>query len=208
MRRFRAPVDPHLNPMRAPSAQGQHPHVHRFEDEVQNPQDMYEQRDGSANYRPVPRAAAHRRPMGAPPQQAPGLFDNPLVVFGLGALAIYALARLTESNDDEDRPRRNPTPAPTPQPSVVVVSPQGIPVQTATTTSPTTIPALPPVPAPTPAVQTVTVEASERTSEPVKTVKKRTVSPERRAQMKKAAAKQGRYTSGSKKGQFKPKRKK
>lgn len=204
MRRFRPPVDPHLDPLRAPSAQGQHPHVHRLEDEVKNPQDMYEQRDAGANYRPFPRAAAHPRPVGQVPPATPGLLDNPLVVFGLGALAVYAIAKLAEN--DEDRPRRNPEPAPAPQaPSVVVVSPPNIPVQTATTALPAS-PALPP-----PAVQSVTVEASERVTEKASTPKppkKRTISPERRAQMKKDAAKQGRYTSGPKKGQFKPKGKK
>jgi hypothetical protein len=117
-------IDPHLDPMRAPSRAGQHPHLVPDGPSRVNPQQMYEFRQRNMTYQPQP------RPVGQPPPpQKPGLFDNPFVLLGLGAIAAYMLMR---SKDEE--PRQNPAPAPQPQPqSFVVVAPgaQPVPVYTA-----------------------------------------------------------------------------
>jgi hypothetical protein len=137
MRRYRAPVDPHVDPLRAPSARGQHPHTHRLSDEDPNPQLMYERRVGpGVMYAPAP-----QRPMGAArqqqqQQQGGGFFDHPLVLFGLGAVAIAGAAYLMRQDAGRDAARdalldemlirQNPS---TPPPSsVVVVAPPGVPV--------------------------------------------------------------------------------
>jgi len=203
MNKYRPPIDPHLDPLRAPSARGQHPHIHRLEDENHNPQHMYEKRDdGSVNYRQLP---SRPRPVGQapPPPPPPSLLDNPLVMLGLGALAVYALARLTEKREE---PRQNPAPAP-PQ-SVVVVSPPGIPVQTATTTSPLPLLALPAPADPLAEAAKVLISSPEVEKVEVKaTVEekpKRQMSEEQRKKIARRAKQQPRYRTGEKKGQFKP----
>lgn len=188
MRRFRAPVDPHLDPLRAPSARGQHPHTLKAADEVHNPQDMYEQRvQGANDYRRMPHDPRRARPVGQAPPAPPSLLDNPLVVFGLGALAVYALAKLTESGE---RPRSNPAPAPPPPQSVVVVSPPGIPVQTATATA-APLPALPSPAAGGDTLAQAAKALAEKTPE-AKPKPKREVSEQRRKQMRELAKKQKR----------------
>jgi hypothetical protein len=198
MRRFRAPVDPHLDPLRAPSARGQHPHVHRIENEVKNPQNMYEQRQGQgADYRQMPMVPGNQpRPVGQVTPPPPSLLDNPLVVFGLGALAVYALAKLTEK---DETPRQNPAPAPAPPQSVVVVSPPpGVPVQT--------VPAQAlPAPGET-TVDTTTAAATVKTPAKTPAPAKRSMSEEQKKKLRERAATQERYKVGEKKGQFKPKR--
>lgn len=129
-------IDPHLDPLRAPSRLGQHPHLVPEAPSRRNPQQMYEFRpQHSMTYQTPP------RPVGQPPPpQKPGLLDNPLVLLGLGAIAAYILMR----RDDE--PRQNPAPVPNPAPpppqSFVVVAPgaQPVPVYTAMPTAPTSAP--------------------------------------------------------------------
>lgn len=125
--------DPHTDPMRAPSAAGQHPHTHRLRDEVKNPQNMYEQRDGlSPTYKPMahdPRSLQQQ----PPPQRKPGLLDvlaeNPLAMLAAGAGFAWLLSKAFSDNDGERSVRQNPdydVPQPQPQTTTVVV-PQPVP---------------------------------------------------------------------------------
>lgn len=148
-------ADPHLDPMRAPTAAGQHPHT-GHDDRHENPQHMYESREAmTAQYRQLPRLPG--RPLAAAPAApAPSeWWENPLVVFGLGTLAVFALHKLTE---DRGAPRRNPgdPPAyPPPAPPVVVLggSTAPAPAQTiapAVQALPEPAPSSPSSPAPAP----------------------------------------------------------
>ena len=116
-------IDPHLDPLRAPSRAGHHPHLVPEGPSRVNPQQMYERRDQLAHqYRPMPQ----RRPMGA--AQAPPANDAWGKVFvGLGILAaVYAGYKLAQGARD-DEVRRNPSPEPAPvTPAQLVVMPAPI----------------------------------------------------------------------------------
>lgn len=112
------PKDPHLDPLRAPTQRGQHPHTLRAKDEVKNPQHMYERRDTMGAYHEQPRVAPQ-----APQQQPPSIFDNPLVQLGLGAALMFGIAKLLEG----EGPRKNPAPAPVPPSAPVFVMPSAGP---------------------------------------------------------------------------------
>lgn len=95
-------IDPHMDPLRAPSRAGHHPHLVPEHASRVNPQDMYERRDQMAQYRPVQRMP---QPVGQvqPPQQSG--FWMMVGVFSLGALAVYLGFKAAE---DREQPRRNP----------------------------------------------------------------------------------------------------
>lgn len=152
MKQYRAPVDPHLDPLRAPSARGQHPHTLRSKDEVKNPQGMYEARARGV-YRPMPQDP---RTLQGIPSNQPGFFENPIVVFGLGALAVVAAAALLRREDEQDTERVTAQAPPAPPQSVVVVSPPA-------TTSPQTImPAALPAPVDSPRIEPAPKRARTR----------------------------------------------
>lgn len=114
------PKDPHLDPLRAPTRRGQHPHILRSQDEVKNPQDMYERRDTMGAYHEQPRVAQQA------PQSQPSILDNPLVMVGIGAALVYGIAKLL----GDEEPRKNPAPVTAP-PAPVFMMPPSIPVSTA-----------------------------------------------------------------------------
>lgn len=117
------PKDPHLDPLRAPTRRGQHPHTLRSQDEVKNPQHMYERRDTLGAYHAQTQALAAPQPQG----EQKSILENPLVMVGIGAALVYGIAKLLE---DSEAPRKNPAPAPAPASAPVFVMPSAIPVST------------------------------------------------------------------------------
>jgi hypothetical protein len=93
----RRPVDPHIDPLRAPSERGQHPHM-AGDDREQNPQQMYEQRDTYGEYRRTP----GNSPIPASAQSTLGILGHPMVLLGLGALAAFGISKLLGDNADDD----------------------------------------------------------------------------------------------------------
>jgi hypothetical protein len=93
---------------------------------------MYEQRQQMARqqqYRQMQARRQQQQQMGqAPPPPQPGLLDSPVVVFGLGVLALWAGYKLAQSAQE---PRSNPAPAapppPQPAPAQLVVMPGPVP---------------------------------------------------------------------------------
>ena len=140
-------VDPHLDPLRAPTARGQHPHTLRSVDEVKNPQHMFEHRDGMGVYHGQPAAPPPRRPVAGPPPEQKTLLENPLVMLGLGAVLLYAVSQILKNKDEQ--PRKNPAPAQS-TPAPVFVMPASIPVTTASSDS---VPKLLSEPAPAPKIK-------------------------------------------------------
>jgi hypothetical protein len=193
----RRPIDPHLDPLRAPSRRGQHPHV-GHDDRNENPQQMYEMRTPVAPGRPHPDATTlYRqlpplppRPVGAVPPPPPSALDNPLVILGLGALAAYAIYRMTE-----EKPRQNPAPAAPANPGVVVVSPAGVPVQSLTVETPAQAAPAAPVkalPAPAPVTVEVTAPTATATATPEAPKKKSHITEKGLKKLKKSAKQQNR----------------
>ena len=98
------PHDPHLDPLRAPSAQGQHPHARQSTAQRELRQNMYERRD-AMNHRHKPLAGPAAQPPPPPaPHQAPekSLWDNPLVYLGLGAAAFYLYMQMKDKGEDAE----------------------------------------------------------------------------------------------------------
>lgn len=122
--------DPHTDPLRSPSGAGDHPHLVPEGPSRRNPQHMYEQRQQVAQQ--VQYRRMMQRPMGQvpgpPPQPQKGLLDSPVVVFGLGVLALWAGYKLAQSAQE---PRSNPAPPapplPQPAPAQLVVMPGPVP---------------------------------------------------------------------------------
>ncbi len=123
------PEDPHLDSFRSPTPKGHHPHAFPADNEVHNPQVMYEYREGFSPVKPLatPRSSP-RQPVGsyapppAPPSPPPQNFfsfvaEHPFLTFGFGALVFYGLAKLKEK---DAQARINPSYPLIANPSVVL----------------------------------------------------------------------------------------
>jgi hypothetical protein len=105
--------DPHMDPLRAPSALGHHPHAFQSGAENGEHLEVYEYRNDMLAARPPP--PVHQA--AAPPDNS--ILNLTLLGLGVvGAVALYSMVR--EREDDRRYYRRNPDPAP-PAPSPVVV---------------------------------------------------------------------------------------
>lgn len=116
-------IDPHVDPMRAPSRAGHHPHLVSQRSAQKNPQHMFEQRGAMNQYRPMQQGH-----MGQAQQPPPSDFWKLAGIFGLGALAVYLGYKAAQG---EEGPRRNPeepSAAPVqPAPAQLVVMPGPVP---------------------------------------------------------------------------------
>ena len=122
--------DPHLDTFRSPTPKGHHPHAFPSENELHNPQVMYEYREGFSPVKPLasPRPAPLRSPppslQGAHPQEPVKnhnffsfVAEHPFLTFGFGALVFYGLSKLKEK---DAQARINPSYPIIANPSVVL----------------------------------------------------------------------------------------